>query len=132
MTGNPNKHPETLEEDVLTKGVIEAIAYAINHPGVVAEVGSDEYNHLMDMFQDWIPPELIDHSQWWIGHYWSSGHKCIECQEMVRLFRCDGLTLDQRLKEAASHNPLLLVPGCNGRNKSSFDGVKICLSLNDL
>lgn len=123
--------PKTLEEAVRTKGVIDAIAYAINHPGVVADVGTDEYNDLLNLFQDWIPFELIDCNQWWLGHYWSSGHTCSKCRELVHWFRCDEQGLDQRLEEAIRNMTSGHAPGCNVRNTCTFDGVKICLALND-
>ena len=129
VSGLENKHHRTLSEAVLTRGVVDAITYAVNHPGVVYEFGSDEYSHLMDMFQDWIPHELINHNQWWIGHYWSSGHKCNECQQLVSLFRCDELTVDQRLEAASQRNFLDHAPCCSARKISSFDGVRVCLSF---
>lgn len=95
---NNNQHPKTLVEAVLTKGVIDAISYAVNNPGVVCNEGSAEFNHLMDMFQDWIPHALIDHSQWWICHYWSSGHTCSECQRLVSLFQYGEHTDGRRLR----------------------------------
>lgn len=129
-TGQSNPHPKTLEEAVLTRGVVDAITYAINHRGVVAEVGSDEYAQLMDFYQDWIPRELIDCNQWWLGHYWSSGHTCSKCHEVVNWFRCGVQDLDQRLLEAAQSMTSGHAPDCSARNVTSFDGVKVCLSLN--
>ena len=139
MSGDPiaasaelslSRHPQALFEAVLTKGVIDAIAYAINHPGVVADIGCDEYSHLMDAFQDWIPRALIDHNQWWIGHYWSSARTCSECRELVHLFRDDALTPDQRLMAAGQRNFLDHGADCSARKASSFSGVRVCLSLN--
>lgn len=122
--------PKTLEQAVRTKGVIDAIAYAVNHPGVVADTGTDEYSDLMNLFQDWIPHQLIDCNQWWIGHYWSSGHTCSKCRELVQLFRCDERELDQRLEVAIQSMTSGHAPYCNVRSTCSFEGVKICLTLN--
>lgn len=55
-----NKHPQTLNEAVLTRGVIDAIAYAANHPGVVCEFGSDEYTG-----HDWVPCLTTDTIMGW-------------------------------------------------------------------
>jgi hypothetical protein len=122
-------HPDNIENALLTPGGIAAIAYAINHPGIVGVPGTDEYNNLMDLFQDWIPYELIDCSQWWIGHYWSSGHRCNECRQLVELFRCDELTPDQRLQAASLRSVSDHAPDCSARKISSFEGVRVCLSF---
>ena len=121
--------PKTLEEAVRTKGVIDAIAYAVNHPGVVAGIGTDEYNDLMNLFQDWIPHELIDCNQWWICHYWSSGHTCSKCRELVQLFQCDEQEWDQRLKVAIQSMTSGHAPFCSVRSTCSFEGLKVSLTL---
>lgn len=132
--GAYNKRHQMLEEGrlsdaVLTPGVIAAIAYAVNHPGVVVERDSAEYSDLMDMFQDWIPFELIDCNQWWFGHYWSSGHSCKKCQEIVHLFRYGVPGQDQRLEAIYQSMTSDHAPDCNARNVSTFDGLRVCLSF---
>ncbi len=81
--------PQNLQDAVFTKGVAQAIAYALNHPGVVASLGSDEYCDLMTLFQDYIPQHLIDPTQWWSCHYLYSGRTCSKCLEIAHLSPCD-------------------------------------------
>jgi hypothetical protein len=128
--GSQNKHPRTLEEATLTKGVVDAIAYAINHPGVVADLGSEEYNHLMDMFQDFIPQELIDHNQWWSCHYLSNGHKCSKCHEIAQVSPSDepdaAANLYATLRNLISGH----ADACSLHNGCTFEGLIVCLTLN--
>jgi hypothetical protein len=128
--GSQNKHPRTLAEAVFTKGVVDAIAYAINHPGVVADLGSDEYNHLMDVFQDFIPQELIDHNQWWSCHYLSNGRKCNGCLEIAKTPPCDEPEEVAHLLTNAQCMISHHAADCSVRNGSTFEGLMVCESLN--
>jgi len=127
--GKQNKHPKTLEQAVLTKGVIGAIAYAVNHPGTVADLGSDEYHQLMDMFQDWVPFKLIDHNQWWSCHYLSSGRRCSKCFEIARLSPCDGQDEVRHLQARVRNMILGHADDCSVRNGCTFEGLMVCLTL---
>lgn len=128
--GSQNRHPRTLEEAVLTKGVVAAIAYAINHPGVVVDLGSEDYNALMDVFQDFLPLALIDHSQWWPCHYLSNGHRCNGCLEIAKAPPCDGPYAVDRLLTSARNRILEHAPDCSVRSGSTFEGLRVCESLN--
>ncbi len=84
------KHPRTLEEAMLTRGVALALAYAAWHPEIVGGAGSGEYLEIMDAFQDWMPFTLIPENLWWPGHSWSSGRKCNVChRDGHEVARCD-------------------------------------------
>ena len=88
--GDEIKHPSTLEEAVLTKGVAMAIAYAAWHPEVVGGEATEEYLEIMDAFQDWMPARLIPENLWWSGHSWSSGRKCNVChRDGHEVAQCD-------------------------------------------
>ena len=130
--GSGSLHPRTLADAVLTRGVAAAIAYAINHPGVVADLWSEDYNALMDVFQDFIPLELIHHSQWWSCHYLSNGRRCNGCVEIAMAPPCDGFAAVDRLLTSARHRLLDHAPDCSVRSGSTFEGLRVCESLNFL
>ncbi|HSX49916.1 MAG TPA: hypothetical protein VLF09_03100 [Cellvibrio sp.] len=113
----------------LMGGLVASLAYAANNPGAVAELGTPLYASIMDTFQA-LDHSIVPCSQWWISHYWSSGHKCSKCREVADLFPRGEPMTAQRFEAITQNIATHHDPSCSFHSECTYQGLRVCLTLN--